>query len=125
MDPKSFQQQVEQWAEIRFVKTAKHPGFRNADEPPVIYRAGKPVKIDLKLNQTWAIEVKKMKPQQCVDCGKMVKNRVVNIRRCSSPEPHWRENCNLCKMTRDPDTGLFSISNQKVEKYFAMKRCEK
>lgn len=76
--------------------------------------------LEPKENRTMPIElIKKKQPEHpCEDCGKMVTNRCVHSKLLQSPKPHWRHTCNVCRMTKNPDTGKFSINFSNAQSFF-------
>ncbi len=120
MDPNEFKQQLEQFAEVKQVKVAKNAGLREADEPDIVFRNGQEFTISKDNNPTLSWAIKKLKPQirNCEDCNLIVENRVTYIRICQYPEAHWRETCQACGMTRNPDNGKFDLQGQDAKNYF-------
>jgi hypothetical protein len=115
MDPELFKKKLEQFAELKQVKTPRSPSVRENDEPEVIYRSGTEFAVELDNNPTLNWEIKKMKPHVsvCEDCHKVVENRVVEIKMHQMPQPHWRKNCKNCMKTQNPYTGQFDLSSTK------------
>lgn len=99
-------------AEIKPIKPPATPSRRELDEPNLILRDGLTFTVDKNSNPTWAYEIKKIKQSvPCPDCGKKnARGRVVNIRRCEYPEPHWSKSCNICKNHWNPLTGEFDCT---------------
>lgn len=60
-------------------------------------------------------------PKPCESCGKLVENRIVESGFYPSPKPHWRSKCKICSLWRNPDTGEFTITAQKIHTFFAQK----
>lgn len=57
-------------------------------------------------------------PQPCEDCGKIVVNRVVNCRKNIHPFPHYKTNCNICKLYKNPDTDKFDLNQSQIHYYY-------
>lgn len=77
--------------------------------------------LEPKPNMTMPFEIKRRDTLvQCGDCGKTVaQNRAVQSRIYLIPQRHWRHSCNICKQTRNPQTGVFDINNKGAEIFFA------
>ena len=120
MEHNEFIERLKELAEVKAIRPAKTAAFREAAETEVIERQGEVFELDKDSNQTWAYEVKKLKNtvRKCDYCDDLVKNQVINKRVLFHPEPHWRETCNSCKMTRNPETGKFDIKDIKVAAFF-------
>jgi ribosomal protein L37E len=116
MDPKLFQQRLEELAELTVIKEARNSGERMPDEPPEVMRNGQVIEIDRKDNNTWPWAVKKLKtqPKVCDDCGKTVKDRVVSRKLCTYPENHWRSNCSACGLHLNPETRKYDMTATQV-----------
>ncbi len=120
MDPNEFKRQLEQFAELKQVKVPRGPNLREADEPDTVFRNGEEFIITRENNPTLTYCIKKIKHQTrpCEDCGNAVTDRITHLRICQFPEPHWRETCQNCGMTRNPDTGEFDLKGQQASNYF-------
>ena len=120
MDHDEFLNKLNQFAELRAIRPARNAGAREAQEDAVIERHGKTIVLDYKNNQTWAYEVKKLKKQVriCDYCGDPAKNQVITKRYLTYPEPHWREKCNACDLTKNPETGKFEIKKHQEQAFF-------
>lgn len=112
MDPELFKQQLEQFAELKQMKTPKSAAIREAEEPETIYRGGNEFTVEVNRNPTISWGIKKMKPHiaVCEDCHKVVEDRVVEIKRYEFPDTHWRKNCKPCGMVQNPYTKKFDLS---------------
>lgn len=110
MDPKLFQQRLEELAELEIVQV-KGSQVRAPEEPIVIRRDNKDVTIDEKNNPTLNQRVKKIKNnlKKCPDCDRSVESRVISIRQYTFPIKHWRRLCNVCNAFEDPRTGKFNL----------------
>ena len=121
MDPESFKQKLEQFAELKQMKVPRSAGIREADEPEVIERHGVSMTLESDNNPTigWCIKNLKTVEEQCNDCGDSVKNRIVQHKLYFSPRKHWRENCKNCQMIRDPYTEEFTLTVTRSYQVFA------
>lgn len=121
MDPKDFLEKLNEYAEVKPIKPPKNGGTREADEPEEIVRQGQSFIIDKDTNPSWALEVKKLKtkPRDCEYCDKTVVNQIVNKRLLTFPVLHWRETCNICRMTKNPNTGKFDVEDNRVNPVFS------
>lgn len=121
MDHDEFLKKLNEFAELKAIKPARNAGAREAFEDAIIQRHGKSLVLDYKNNQTWAYEVKKLKNQvrACDYCSNPVKNQIITKRYLNYPEPHWRESCNSCQMTKNPETGKFDIKKIQEQTVFA------
>ena len=110
MDPKLFQQRLEELAELETVKVSGHQ-MRPPDEPVVVRRDNQDVVIDEKDNPTLIKRVKRLKNElkKCPDCDNQVKDRIVTIKQYVFPIKHWRRHCNICNGFEDPRTGKFNL----------------
>lgn len=92
----------------------KHKLESNKDcEPIEINNAAVKVVVKGNKNPTLPLIIKKLKsqPRPCPDCGKIVKNRRIDIRVYQTgPVPHYRGNCNICQKTKDPYTGEWTLA---------------
>lgn len=113
MDPKLFRQRLEQLAKLKVIKEPRTAGRREAEDADSIWRNGEEFLIDPKDNPTLgcAIDCIHPKTEACEDCGNIVTDRVVYIKVCDFPKPHWRESCQACKKTRNPVTGEFDLTS--------------
>lgn len=112
MKNEDFLNKLSDLADVKPINPPSTPSRREADEPNEILRDGKTFWVDKNTNPTWAYEIKKLKqPQSCSDCGKKnARGRVVNIRLCEYPKPHWSKSCNICKQHYNPLTGEFDCT---------------
>lgn len=46
----------------------------------------------------------------CEDCGLLVENRIVDIKRNVRPHPHWKRTCKNCKMNYNPESGKYDLN---------------
>lgn len=111
MDPKQFQQQIEQYA------TWYHCAGDSVN-------AGK-----RSTNPTARIQIRELLPPQdpCNDCGRGLRSQrtVTMQRRLDINE--WTERCNYCRQYRNPDSGEFDLDQTQAldvlrKKYYAAKR---
>lgn len=116
MDPELFRKRLEEFAEIKQMKTPRSPGIRENDEPEIIFRGGEEFPVELNNNPTIGWGIKKLKPHVavCEDCCEVVENRVTEIKLHQMPEAHWRKNCKNCMKTQNPYTGKFDLLSTKV-----------
>lgn len=56
-------------------------------------------------------------PKPCEDCGATVVDRRCNIRRSTSPYPHWKVSCTNCNKYQNPSTGKFDMDQYQVVGY--------
>lgn len=112
MKPEVFLNQLQQLAELKEIRPPMESGRREATEPEQIIRGLESFEISKHENKTWAYAVKKITHSvPCPDCGKKnAKGRVVNIRLCEYPKPHWSKSCNICKQHYNPLTGEFDAT---------------
>lgn len=120
MDPKIFQQQLNQLAEIEQVKVARSGAIREASDDDAIFRNGQTFEISHKNNPTLNIAVKsiKHKAKSCEDCGQTVCDRRVVQGRYQYPEPHWRKHCLVCNQVFNPLTGQYDIQYRSAQPFF-------
>lgn len=76
--------------------------------------------LEARPNLTVPFEITaKNQKNPCADCGKAVpQNRAVIGRIYQTPRPHWRHSCNICRLTYNPQTGVFDINNKSVHAFF-------
>lgn len=112
MNPDEFKRQLEQFAEIKQMKTPKSPAVREADEPETLFRGGAEFTVDADNNPTISWGIKKMKSHiaVCEDCHEVVENRVVEIKVYDCPELHWRRHCRNCKLSQNPYTEKYDLT---------------
>jgi hypothetical protein len=110
MDSKEFKQRLEEFAELEIIKARALPQ-RSPEETVTVWRNGEQVAIEDDNNPTLMYRVKKLKQDKtaCVDCGKLVVNRVVVKKLLTFPIRHWRNHCNHCNSTQDPRTGEYKL----------------
>lgn len=113
MNPNEFYSKLSELAELKQTKVPKTPARREADDPDEVWREGRVIHLTKDNNPTLNWEIKKIKHQTrlCEDCGELVNNRIVELKICEYPKPHWRERCANCKMSRNPDTGQFDLTS--------------
>lgn len=84
----------------------QHPDGINPSIPPVL----------VKLKTT---------PCVCDDCGCVKQGRLVEYKKYTYPEQHWRAFCTACQKWQDPETKEFSVTKTGVtfafRKWFAKK----
>lgn len=119
MDPKLFQQRLEELAELRVISPSRTAHVREATEPIDIFREGQEFEISHDSNPTLTTEIIKLKNTRrpCDDCGNIVDNRRVERRLYTSFRPHWREECMSCHRYRDAN-GLFTMNAVQIQNYF-------
>lgn len=120
MEHKKFIETLSQLAEIAPTKPPVGPSIRKATQPESVWRQGQELVIDHKKNSTLGVKVKRIKhkPQVCEDCHLVVVNRVVNKKIYQYPQRHWRESCENCRKTRNPETGVFDVDTEKSQPVF-------
>ncbi len=121
MENELFIKRLQELAEVKRLKPPRHPNLREADSPEPVFRNGYEFVVTKDDNPTLSYEIVKLKPivKDCEDCGKCsVENRSVQKKLYSFPYAHWRESCGHCKLTKDPETGEFSIPNNIVNPFF-------
>jgi hypothetical protein len=116
MDQKLFLERLSELAELKAIKPAISAATRAPAEPEEIVRHGRSVFLTKKDNPSWAYEIKKLKTESkpCDHCGRKVKNQVITRRLVNYPEPHWREKCQSCLMTKNPETGDFDLTEYRA-----------
>lgn len=121
MDQEEFIKRLAQFAELKEIKPPKTAGRREASEEEIIERNGKILVLDKDTNPTLTYEVKKLKnsARACDYCDQKVKDQVISKRWLNFPKGHWRESCNSCKMTKNPETGCFDIKDIAAPAFFA------
>lgn len=120
MDHEIFLKRLQELAEIKFVRVPKTGATREAREPDLIYRGGQEFEISVDHNPTLNLVVKKLKPciKNCEDCGRKVRDRVVNKALYSFPVKHWRRHCSSCDSVWNPQTGCFDIDFRSAQPFF-------
>lgn len=116
MDPKQLQQLIETVAEFEPVRPVRVANIKQTrdDEAEVLYH-GEFININLQNNPTLGYRLKKFKsePKLCeLNCGRMVKNQVIEHRVYTEPELHWRTKCTNCKKTVGPNGELIHDNKQ-------------
>lgn len=56
-------------------------------------------------------------PIKCNDCGNSVINRKI-IYQWRSKQRYWRKRCTNCKMSADPTTGKYTLSDSETRKFY-------
>ena len=112
MDQKLFLERLQQFAELKPIKPPATAKRRESDGPEVIQRGLSTMVLDQKANETLTYQVKKLKTssKQCQHCDRVVKDQIISRRCVGHPEPHWREKCHSCNLTRHPETGKFELT---------------
>ncbi len=121
MEHDKFIKFLKQHAELDTVRVAATGAIRESKEPNEVFRNGHTFSITRKNNPTQGVKIKKLKHEykSCEDCGKICQDRRVWKRIVLNPvEPHWRETCSSCNLTRHPETKDFSVSNANVFSIF-------
>ena len=119
MDPELFKKRLEEFAELKQLKTPKSPAFRENDEPETIFRNGNEFAVGTDDNPTLNWVIKKLKPHVavCEDCHDVVKDRRVEHKLNQSPKPHWNVRCSACNLCQDPTTGKFTMTGSELRSY--------
>jgi hypothetical protein len=112
MDPELFKKRLEQFAELKQMKTPKTAAVRESDEPETIYRGGDEFTVEVDNNPTIGWGIKKIKSHiaVCEDCCRVVEDRVVEIKVYDCPELHWRRHCKSCKFSQNPYTKEYDLT---------------
>lgn len=119
MDQQDFIEHLQKFADL--VKW-KRDSAAKYYEPVEVGPGHKKIQIKDGKNPTLPIIIKKLKeqPKPCADCGLIVKNRVIDIRAYElGPVRHYRSNCSVCRKTRDPYTGLWTLACRDAPKVYA------
>lgn len=61
-------------------------------------------------------------PAPCEDCGRIVTDRRIWIKRYFAPFDHWREICKGCDKIKNPTTGQFEVDFNLGEKFVRSNR---
>lgn len=67
-------------------------------------------------------------PKPCEDCGQMVVDRVVrsSINHGSTYRaPHIKHHCQICKMYRNPETGVYDMTFKEINGHFYASKKQK
>ena len=120
MDQKEFIRRISELADIAPAKEPTVSGEQTGRNKTEVFRNGKDIAIDPKANPTWGIIIKKIKSitKPCDDCGKRVKDRKLWTKLYTFPVQHLRTSCSGCNLTKNPETGEFSLNNTKVQPFF-------
>jgi hypothetical protein len=120
MEQEQFIKILEQYEELTVKRVAGAPNRRESTEPETIYRNGYEFEVSKGNNPTHQLEIKQLKhqPRVCEDCRLVVENRVVSKRVHQYPQRHWRESCEPCHKTLNPETGQFDIDTDKSQSVF-------
>ena len=120
MKQDEFERRLAEFAEVKALRPPTTPNRRETDEPEDIFRQGVEFQIDRKNNPTWALEVKKLKPQvrKCEYCGDEVIKQTFNKRIVQYPRPFWKESCSSCRRVKNPITGKFDLTEYESVNFF-------
>lgn len=121
MDPELFKKKLEEFAELKQLKTPKSAAFRENDQPETIFRNGNEFDVEADNNPTLNWVIKKLKPHVavCQDCHQVVENRQVDSKLYEIPQAHWRSHCRPCGMVRNPYTKQFDLTVKKSMHHYA------
>lgn len=50
----------------------------------------------------------------CPDCDKNIRQQLHQIRQYVKPQAHYRTKCTNCQLTKDPETGKFTLEQSDV-----------
>jgi hypothetical protein len=119
MDPELFKKRLEEFAELKQIKTPKSAAIRESDEPETIFRGGAEFSVEVDNNPTLNWTIKKLKPHiaVCENCHDVATDRRVEYKLNQSPKPHWNVRCTACQMCQDPATGLFTMTGHELRSY--------
>jgi hypothetical protein len=120
MEHNRFIQQLQQFAELKPIKTAASAAIRESAEPAEIWRNGQLMQVDSSNNPTWGFQVKRLKTEAkaCEDCGKECKNRTLNKTLYAFPKKHWRTCCTGCTKVFNPESKSFDLMPQHAQVFF-------
>lgn len=121
MEQEEFLRRLQEYAKIKQNYVPRTGAIREASEPCLIDRHGQTVEISLENNPTmsWVIDKIQIEPQECSDCGRELTNsRKITRQVYIKPKPHWRESCQNCSLTRDPETGCFTLKGVHIHNRF-------
>jgi hypothetical protein len=124
MDPKEFENRIKQYAQVKKDNWTKNVKKAEPDEPILVQRGLDLIQIKgEKSNPTFGIRIIEMniKSEPCPDCELEVKDRRTTLKLFSTPNPHWRERCNNCRLTRNPESGEFEFTDVESSIYFREK----
>ena len=54
----------------------------------------------------------------CDHCGKLIQKEHYNLRQYQTPYPHWKEQCQNCKLYKNPTTGNYSLTLNEANTLF-------
>ena len=60
---------------------------------------------------------------ECEDCGALVQNRRINIKKNFQPVAYWRKECSICKQCEHPFTQEYTINNAELRALFRSLHC--
>jgi hypothetical protein len=120
MENNLFIQRLKELADIKRIKPPGSSGIRKGEESNEIFRNGELRSIGEDHNDTWAYQIKQLKPivKPCEDCGVECKNRVVNKTLYIFPKRHWRTHCSVCNRVQNPETKQFDLLPMKAQSHF-------
>ena len=120
MEQDKFITRLQELAEITTTKAPQGPKIRKTTEHELVFRQGQQIPIDPKANQTWGVKIKKIIPiiKSCEDCGLRVEDRMVTKKLYTFPHTHWRTNCENCRKTQNPETGVFDVDTDRSQSVF-------
>lgn len=131
MDHNTFLKRLSEFCTWRYGETAKSPLRKATPKQQVIEidEDGEEVIVDEIIDTEYSHPPTIIKmhhePRPCDDCPKIVVDRQVHSRLCTTPEPHWRHHCTGCQMTYNPTTDRYDVSSRAnpvfFTQYFAKK----
>ena len=127
MDPELFRKKLEEFAELKQVKTPKTAAIRESDGPETVFRGGAEFSVEADNNPTLNWEIKKLKPHiaVCEDCHDVTTDRRIEHKLNDTPYKHWRSRCTACEMYKDPATGKFCMTGHEFRAYLCTAEASK